>query len=183
MTTRAAAGYSAARRPLTSLLDSVAPLAWAAPSPCDGWTARDVVGHLVETQRELFGRHGVELGAAPNVAADPAAAWQAHAQAVEEVIADDAVADMAFDSYFGPTTLGATLLQFYVFDMVAHRWDVARAVGVDAALTDTELDLLDEGASSFGDALYMEGVCAPGVEPAADAGREATVLARLGRQA
>ena len=182
-TLTAPAAYGAASRSLTAVLDAVPASAWDAPSPCEGWTARDVVRHLVDTQRELFARHDVELGDAPDVAADPAQAWRAHAGRVLEVLADDAVPAIAYDGHFGPTTLGATLVDFYAFDMVVHRWDVAQAAGLDAALTDEELDVLDRGADAFGDALYMDGVCKPGVSAPDGASREAVVLARLGRAA
>lgn len=88
-----------------------------------------------------------------------------------------------FDGHFGPTTIGETLERFYVFDMVVHRWDVARAVGVDDAFTEAELDQLEAGIASFGDALHMEGICQPGVEAAPGADRQTQVLATLGRRA
>lgn len=65
--------------------------------------------------------------------------------------------------------------------MLVHRWDVARAVGADAALSDPELDEIEAGADSFGDALYMEGICRPGSPLRGDADRLSRVLARLGR--
>jgi hypothetical protein len=102
---------------------------------------------------------------------------------VLEALADDAFADTGYDGHFGPTTVGATLVQFYVFDMVVHRWDVARAAGLDAQLTDEELDRVEAGADSFGPALYMDGICRPGVEAPAGADRVTRVLARLGREA
>ena len=182
-TLTAPAAYDAAHRSLSAVLEAVPAEAWGAPSPCEGWTARDVVRHLVETQRELFARHGLELGDAPDVDADPAGAWRAHSARVLDVLADDAVPAIAYDGHFGPTTLGATLVDFYAFDMVVHRWDVAQAAGLDAGLTDEELDRLDRGADGFGGALYMEGICKPGVSAPEGASREAVVLARLGRTA
>jgi uncharacterized protein (TIGR03086 family) len=173
--------YAAAGGPLTALLDAVPPSAWRNPSPCEGWSAADVVGHLIDTQREFLARHDVDLGAAPDVAADPATAWRAHAGRVTEVLSDDAVPATAFDGYFGPTTVGATFEQFYIWDMVVHRWDVARAVGADASFTDEELDRIEAGADSFGPALHMDGICAPAVEVPADADRDVRTLARLGR--
>ncbi len=177
------AAYDAAARPLTAVLEAVPPAAWDAPSPCEGWTARDVLRHVVETQRELFAGHGVELGELLDVDADPVQAWRTHAGRVRDAVADDAVPAIAYDGWFGPTTLGATLVQFYVFDMVVHRWDVAQAAGLDAGLTDDELERIERGADSFGDALYMEGICRPGVTAPEGASREAVVLARLGRAA
>jgi len=68
-----------------------------------------------------------------------------------------------------------------MFDMVVHRWDIATATGIDGGLSDDELDRIEAGADSFGEALYMDGVCKPGVEAPADAPRQQRVLARLGR--
>lgn len=176
--------YESANRPLTAVLDAVPEEGWESPSPCEGWSARDVVRHLVDTQRELFATHGVDLGDAPEVTSDPAAAWRRHADRVAEVLADPAVPAIGFDGFFGPTTLGATLEQFYVWDMLVHRWDVARAAGTppsDGFFTEAEADRVEQGADSFGEAIYMEGICRPGVEAPAGAAREVRLLARLGR--
>ena len=51
--------------------------AWDNPSPCEGWTARDVVGHLTSWITEFFGAQGVTFPAAPSVDEDPVAAWEA----------------------------------------------------------------------------------------------------------
>ena len=181
MTTSILTAYTAADRPLTAVLDAVLTDAWDRPSTCEGWTVREVVRHLVQTQREFLTGRGVDLGAEPDVDADPAVAWRDHAARVAAAVADPAVAEQAYGGFFGPTTVGATLEQFYVWDMVVHRWDVARSVGGDPALTDAELDRVEAGADSFGEALYTDGICRPGTEPPADAAREARVLARLGR--
>ena len=181
MTIPIAAAYAAADRPLTAVLDAVPADAWDRPSTCEGWTVRDVVRHVVQTQRAFLTERGVDLGEEPDVDADPAAAWRAHAARVAAAVADEDVAEQAYDGYFGPTTLGASLEQFYVWDMVVHRWDVARSIGVEPGLTDAELDRVESGADAFGDALYLEGICRRGPEPPADADRTTRVLAGLGR--
>ena len=173
------AAFEAADRPLTAVPRD----RWTAPSPCPDWTARDVVRHMVDTQRDFLTGQGVGLGPAPDVDADPAAAGREHAGRVLAALSDPDVAGREYDGHFGPTTVGATLVQFYVWDMVVHRWDLARTAGLDAGLSDAELDRIDRGADGFGEALYMEGICRSGVEVPADAGRVAGVLARLGRRA
>jgi len=178
-----ASQYEAAQRPLTDVIEAVPTSAWTSPSPCEGWTTRDVVRHLIGTQRELFTGRSLALGDQPDIAADPAQAWRDHAERVQQVISDDAVPAIAYDGYFGPTTLGATLEQFYVWDMYVHRWDMAQAAGLDAGLTDAELDRIEQGADSFGDTLYMDGICRPGAQAPAGAGRVVHLLARLGRVA
>jgi uncharacterized protein (TIGR03086 family) len=182
LTTPVAAAYSAALEPLLAVVDAVPAGGWDAATPCEGWSARDVVAHLVDTQREFLTGRGLDLGPAPDVAADPAGALRAHAGRVLAAIGDPAVADAPYDGFFGPTTLGETLEQFYVWDLVVHRFDLATATGQDAALTGAELDRIESGAASWGDALYTEGICRK-LEAPAGADRRTRVLALLGRRA
>ncbi|WP_207345468.1 TIGR03086 family metal-binding protein [Arthrobacter sp. E3] len=173
--------FEAANTPLTQLLDTVRTDQWDSPSPCEGWTVRNVVGHLMETQREFLGRNNIDIGKVADAGGDPASTWRSHSAAVLDAVSTEAVANREFDGAFGRSTIGETLVQFYVWDMVAHRWDIARSLGQDPSLTDTELDRLERGITSFGDALYMDGICKPGVRAPADADRATLVLARLGR--
>lgn len=175
--------YQNAHRPLAAVLDAVPAESWTNPSPCEGWSARDVLGHLIETQRQFLAGHDIDLEEPPDMDVDPAAAWRNHAKRVMEAISDDAIAQTAYDGHFGPTTVGATLEQFYVWDMLVHRWDIARSVGGHSSLSEAEIDRIERGTDSFGEALYMDGVCRPGVEAPADADRAVRLLARLGRRA
>jgi uncharacterized protein (TIGR03086 family) len=173
--------YRAADGPLSAVVASLTPDQWAAPSPCEGWTAADVLGHVVDTQRSFLTDRGVTLGPAPDVAADPAGAWATHRDEVLDRLADPSVAGIEYDGHFGRTTVGDTLVRFYVFDMVAHRWDIATAAGRDERFTDAELDQLEAGIEGFGPAVHMEGVCKPGVEAPEGADRQSRVLATMGR--
>lgn len=156
---------------------------WAAASPCEGWTAADVVNHVVGTQRDFLTAQGVDLGPAPDGSADPAHAWRAHDERVRALLADPAVAGRTYDGFFGPTTVGATLATFYGFDLVAHRWDLGRAADREERFDDGELDLLERSVAGFGEHLYAEGICRPALAPPADADRQTRVLALLGRDA
>lgn len=170
-----------ANAPLTEVIEAVDAEAWNEQSPCEGWTARDVVAHLVDTQREFLIGRGLDLGERPDLD-DPAAGWREHTGRVAALLTDDALVDAPYEGYFGPTTLGATFEQFYIWDLLVHRWDIAQSVGIRATFTDAELDRMEAGADSFGDALYMDSVCKSGVESASD-DRQSQILARLGRRA
>jgi uncharacterized protein (TIGR03086 family) len=89
--------------------------------------------------------------------------------------------DREYDGYFGRTTIGETLANFYGFDLVVHRWDLARATGQDTAFTDAEMDRLEQSIAGFGDQLYAEGVCEPAVPVPDDATRQERLLATMGR--
>ncbi len=175
--------FNEARQPLEAVLDAVNDDQWSAQSPCEGWTARDVLDHIVATQRDFFNERGFDVGAAPDLDADPASAWRDHAQRVVKVLQDDASVTSEYEGYFGPTTVGGTFAQFYIWDMLVHRWDIATAAGLEAQLTNAELDAIDEGAQAFGENLYMEGICKPQVESARGSDRTTMVLGKLGRRA
>lgn len=163
---------------LTDLPDS----AWDGLSACEGWTGRDVVRHVIDTQRDFLTGKEVDLGSAPDLA-DPAAAWREHAGSVLAALADDAVIGRGFTGFFGPTTVGETLLRFYGFDMLAHRWDVAVAAGRAHAFAEEDLDALEAAIDGFGPALYAEGICQPALSVPDGADRTTALLARIGRSA
>ncbi len=177
-----ASAYEAALHPLLTVVDAVPVAAWERPSPCSDWTARDVIDHIIATQRDLLVGHGHDLGAMPDLS-DPAAGLRSHAERVLELVSRAEVVDVTYEGFFGTTTVGATLVQFYVWDMLVHRWDIARATGGDETLTPAELDRIEAGADSFGDALHMDGICGPAVSSPAGADRQVELLGLLGRDA
>lgn len=154
---------------------------WSAPSPCDGWTAVDVLTHVVDTERDFLGTHGIDLGARPDLTGNPGGAWHDHAAAARTALADPEVPAKSFEGHFGPTTVGETLLRFYGFDLLVHRWDLAASQGRDLRFAEDELTTIDAAADGFGAALYSDGVCRGGVSAPVDADRQARLLARLGR--
>ena len=154
---------------------------WDAPTPCAGWTAADVVDHVVETQREFLTARGADPSDRP--VGDPAQRWHAHCDAVRAVLADGSLAASEYDGHFGRSSVGDTLVRFYGFDLLVHGWDLARGLGRDLALTADEVDALSTAADGFGAALHAEGVCGPALEPPPDATPQQRLLARLGRAA
>jgi uncharacterized protein (TIGR03086 family) len=163
----------------TEVVDAVVG-SWDAPSPCEDWSARDVVGHVVESQRDFLRRQGLDAGPAPDLD-DPAAAWRMQRDHVTGVLAADGVAAREYDGYFGPTTIAATMADFYGWDLVVHGSDVARATGQGWSVTEEEAAALHATADEWGDALHSEGVCAEEVPVPEDASVTDRLLARLGR--
>lgn len=154
---------------------------WDAPSPCAGWAARDVVEHVVTTQRGFLAEHGLDADAEP--AAGPAGRWSAHQGFIAQLLSDPAVAGREFAGYFGPSTVGETLVDFYGVDLLTHRWDLAVSQGMDPLLTEQDLEAIEAAMDGFGDQAYAPGLFAPPVPVGEDAGRRARVLARTGRRA
>src|SRR5687768_9305922 len=88
---------------------------WAAPAPVAGWTARDVVGHLVEWfPGFLANGSGVTLPPGPAVADDPVAAWLNQCDAVQAVLDDPATAGRVLTNpHIGELPLDQAIDRFY----------------------------------------------------------------------
>lgn len=153
---------------------------WDAPTPCTDWSVADVVHHVIDTQRDFLQRHDLALPE-PDPGADPADAWAGHATGVLTALDADGVAERRYDGYFGPTTIGETMADFYGWDLVVHGWDIARATDQDGPITDDQARTLDAIADGWGAALHAPGICAAELPVSDDATPVERLLARLGR--
>jgi uncharacterized protein (TIGR03086 family) len=168
---------------VSATIEQVPPDRWTSPSPCADWTARDVVRHLVDVHGMFFGLVGRKLDPGPDADADPVAAWVHARDQMQAGLDDPARAGEEFDGLSGRSTFAEAVDRFVCFDLNIHRWDLARATGLDERIDPAELPRLWETADSFGDALRADNVCGPAVEVPADADEQTRLLAHLGRRA
>lgn len=152
---------------------------WSWASPCEGWVAGDVLDHVIDSQRDFLARQELALGDRPEGGPE---AWTTHLAAVRRTLGDGEVLDREFDSYFGPSTIGATLATFYNLDLVIHRWDLARSFGATTTFSEAEMDHVEACLDELGGNLYAHGACAPAVPVAPDADRQTRIIARTGRE-
>ncbi|RCV59834.1 TIGR03086 family metal-binding protein, partial [Marinitenerispora sediminis] len=150
--------------------------------PCEGWTARDVVRHVVQTQGMFLGLVGRELGEVPSVDDDPAAAWRAASAVVRADLDVPERASAEFEGQLGRMTFEQSVERFLCFDLVVHRWDLARAAGLDERLPADEVRWVHGLVAGFGDALRGERVCGPELTPPEGADEQTRLLAFLGRR-
>jgi uncharacterized protein (TIGR03086 family) len=160
---------------------AVSPAAWSNPSPCEGWTARDVVRHVVTTQGMFLGFVGRELGELPSVDTDPGAAWAAASSVVLADLQDPSRAAAEFDGFTGKSTFEAAVDRFLCFDLVVHGWDLAQAAGLEDRIHPDEVSRVRAAAEQFGDALRSPQAFGPEVEAPHGADEQAQLLAFLGR--
>lgn len=182
-TTAVAARYRRLAHALTDTLASIPADGWDAASPCEGWSARDVLRHLIEVQSMPLTPAGLALPAAPSVDADPVDAWSATRDAVLEILYDPQRARLEYDSALGRTTVAASVDAFICFDLAIHRWDIARATGGDDTIPDEDLAAAAALAERMGERIHGPGICGPAIEVPADADEQTRVLAMLGRRA
>ena len=156
---------------------------WDLPAPCEGWVARDVVGHLVGWLPGLLqSGAGIELPAGPPVAEDPVAAWTVQRDAVQALLDDPSTPGKVLTNpHFGSVPLDEAIARFYTSDVFLHTWDLARATGQDERLDPDRCAAMLEGMLPMDEVLRGSGQYGPRVEVADDADVQTRLLAFIGR--
>jgi uncharacterized protein (TIGR03086 family) len=173
------------RRLAASFADKVAavpPERWSAPSPCEGWTARDLVRHVIEAHGLFLGLVGRELGEVPSVEDDPAGAFAAARARVQADLDDPERAGAEFEGFFGRSTFAHGVDRFLSTDLVLHGWDLARAAGLDETIDPDDVRRVFDLLRSFGDAARSPAAFGPEIEAPASADEQTRMLAFAGRR-
>ena len=118
---------------------AIGPDQWDDPTPCEDWTVRDLVRHVVDTQGLFEGLVGRDLGEIPSVDDDAAAAFAAARAVIQADLDDPARAGETFEGFFGTSTFAQAIDRFVCFDLVVHGWDLARATGQDETIDPAEI--------------------------------------------
>jgi uncharacterized protein (TIGR03086 family) len=155
---------------------------WEAPSPCEDWTARDVVRHVVDSHGMFLGFVGRSLPEGPSVDDDPAGAFANARAAVQADLEDGERAAVEFEGFFGKRTFASGVDQFLSGDLLIHRWDLGTAAGLDIRLDPDEIPRAWRDIEGFGEAARQPGAFGPAVEPPPDADEQTKLLAYTGRR-
>ena len=162
-------------------VEGVADGAWGNPSPCEEWTARDIVRHVVDTTGMFFGFIDQPPPVTPSVDDEPVAAWHAARDAVQAGLADPAIATAGYEGLFGPSTFEKGVGQFLSADLVVHNWDLSRATGQDESLDPVEVAELMAAMGPLDDILRGPGAFGPKIDPPPGADDQTKLLCFLGR--
>jgi uncharacterized protein (TIGR03086 family) len=166
---------------ITDKITQVPDACWSNPSPCPGWTARDVVRHLVETHAMFAARVGLSLEPGPAVDSDPLGAWTTASGQMQAFLDDPATAAMQFRGISRVSTLGEAVGRFICFDLSVHGWDLSRATALDERMDSREFATMWDTIHAFGDRLRSVTAFGPAVELPPGSNEQDTLLAFLGR--
>jgi uncharacterized protein (TIGR03086 family) len=156
---------------------------WYAPSPVPGWTARDVVCHLVEWLPPfLAAGASVDLPGGPSVDDDPVAAWQAHCDGVQALLDHPGTPQwMLVNRHIGEVPLDQAIDRFYTSDVFMHTWDLARATRQDDRLDPDFCAELLAGMEPIEDVIRSSGQYGPRVPTPDDADAQTRLVGFIGR--
>jgi uncharacterized protein (TIGR03086 family) len=157
--------------------------AWDAPTPCDGWVARDIVRHLVEWVPGFMAAFAdVDSSPVRSVEHDPVGAWSDLDAQLREWLADPAVAERVAEGPMGPVPVAELIDRFVTTDVWIHTWDLARSAGLDDRLVDQQsMEPMLVGMEPMDAALRSSGHYGPRVAVAPDASVQDRLLAFMGR--
>ena len=159
--------------------------AFAQPAPCEGWTGRDVVAHVVESMRRITA--AIDEGdadKAQKVGADedPKEAWRTSLAAVKAALASPAAETATMAGPMGNAPIDMMVGRILASDVLVHTWDLARAVGGDERLDQDAVAQAYSGLKPMDAMLRQPGVFGPKVEPPEGADLQTEFLCFLGRQ-
>jgi uncharacterized protein (TIGR03086 family) len=180
-------GFVRALDGFEAVLAGVAPGRWDAPSPCQGWCAADVAGHVIGDLRAVeayaTGRQEADGAADPRSAAgdDPVAAWRAARADMMAVLGPAALARPVPLPWGGQTPLGE-FLERYLAEILVHTWDLAQATGQAAGLDPALVSDALEPARQFAPVLRASDMIGPERAVVEEADDLTRLLAIFGRR-
>jgi uncharacterized protein (TIGR03086 family) len=152
--------------------------AWR-PSPCEGWTAKDVVDHTVGVVVTATDLVGAPLAVDPS--AGDLARYDLAVADLHRKVADPGLGATEVDGPFGKMALKQLVSGIVVHDLLVHTWDLARATGTDEHLDEELVTHTLASMTPFDEVLREHGFAARvPVDDGADAQTE--LLCFLGRR-
>ncbi|MBM7788947.1 TIGR03086 family metal-binding protein [Tenggerimyces flavus] len=171
-------------------VEAVAAEQWDNPSPCEKWSAGDVVDHIIAMHGYMLRPIG---RSAPERTEDRLADFRAARKAVQDLLDDPAVAGQEVETPTGKMTFAAQIDGVVSDDLPLHGWDLARATGQDETIDPVDVERLWASTTAT-PAELMEQYRTPGafgpdvevfgaeVSVPADASLQDRLLGLIGRQ-
>jgi uncharacterized protein (TIGR03086 family) len=174
--------YRALADDFSARVNTVPAAAWSNQSPCEEWTARDVVTHVIGIHRHFLS----VLDGTPEPSSDPGdvvPAWAAARSDVETALADPERAGRVVETPFGAVPFEVFVGRFMSVDLLVHTWDLSRATGLDERLNADAVVHAYEGLKPMDAMLRGPGMFRDKVTPPAGADLQTEFLCFLGRDA
>lgn len=178
--------YQKAVEGLSAVVDAAPASVWAAASPCEGWTAAHLMGHLILGTKMIS---VVETGEGPDHAADLLAVAGDDPAGAYAVARDLALSALTAENLgkIIPTPMGEMPLDqmigmFMTGDALIHTWDLASAAGKDVTLDPVLCDQTYNKLLPVDGMIRSPGLFGPKIEPPAGASIQTQLLCFTGRK-
>jgi uncharacterized protein (TIGR03086 family) len=173
--------YETVAAGFTARVSKVTSDQWSAPTPCSDWTVRDLVAHVIGTQRGVLARlDDTETGATDQSGSLPEQ-WREASHAIAEAVNDPTRAPTVVGGMFGEQSFESLVGRLVCTDLLVHTWDLARATGQDERLDAAAVAGSAQLLASMDDAIRVPGGFAEKIAPSPGADDQTTFLNFCGR--
>ena len=160
-------------------LEQLAPSDFSRPSPCEGWTAGDLVDHTIGAVTSVAGLVGERLDV--DAAASYAERYDRATGDLRAKVADPVLGATVVESPFGTLAVKQLVSSIVVHDLLVHTWDLARATDGDERLDEDLVAHTYASMSPLDDVLREHGF-AKKVDVPSGADAQTRLLCFLGRE-
>ena len=162
---------------------AVSPDQWEAQSPCEQWTARDVVAHIVEGHRSVIAGVSGEEAEPLSADEDPRRAWEKASRGIDEMTGDPEAMAKELEGPTGKMPADEIIGRFVTMDLLVHTWDLARTIGADEHLDEDSVRRAYDALKPMDAMIRQPNVFGPKLDPPDDADQQTEFLYFLGRRA
>jgi uncharacterized protein (TIGR03086 family) len=154
---------------------------WLAQSPCEDWTARDVVAHVVRNHRSMAAAASGTEATEMNANEDPVAAWSEAYDTIRRLTKEPDVMAALVNGPGGQVPFEQALGSLVSMDTHVHTWDLAHAIGRDERLDPEMISFTRAMLEPMGDMIRRPGVFGAEVQAPDGADEQTRLLCFLGR--
>ena len=160
---------------------------WTWATPCAEWDVRALAAHVIGGNRfatailgGLSAAEAIEqVMSSPQLGDDAMGAWQTTSQAQTSAFQRPDALTTGVDHPLGEIT-GYQFLEFRVYDITLHAWDLARSIDADedlgSSLVDAVIRIVENGPPGMGFGVQALALAQP------EASQQAKLLDLCGRQ-
>jgi uncharacterized protein (TIGR03086 family) len=169
---RVAAGFSSR---ITECPDDC----WSNPSPCDEWTAADIVEHVIGVHRGQLAQIGADVSLNSD---DPITSrWQTTCDRFVNAMNDPELAGMPVSGPLGTVAFKQMAGSIVLHDLLVHTWDFAVATHQSTDLDNEAVSVALEKMQPMSDFIRGPAMFGPVVVPPVSASLQDQFLCFVGR--
>jgi uncharacterized protein (TIGR03086 family) len=165
-----------------SRLHGVTPTQWDDPTPCEAWSVKELVAHVVNTHRRVYSMVDPSADVGDATGEDLNDAWRRAHGAIVQAVNDPAIAGKLVRGRSGERPFSDLVGGLLSIDTLCHTWDLARATAQDERLDPESVEVAHEWLIEFSDSFRVPGGFGPALEPAAGANAQTQFLNFAGRR-
>jgi uncharacterized protein (TIGR03086 family) len=157
-------------------------LDWNSMTPCEDWSVRDLLAHVVDTHRRVLAALKDEPADDVTEHEDIVAAWREANAGISAALADDVTALFPV-RFFGNEAEFAVLVgNLLCTDTLIHTWDLCQAAGLEDTLDEAAVAQAQAVLESFGDSIRAPGAFGPEIPAPSSATPQDKLMMFAGRK-